>query len=108
MAKAKLDRTRPFAAVSSMSNDPGRAAYEQDAMWFNLEEEEIGKTDGFHRREEAAAKTERDAAAKQEVDRVTAAAALLGGLGGDPEADAQRENAQAAAAEALSDDAPTT
>lgn len=95
-SKAKLDRSRPFATISSIT--PG-AAYEQDGILFGGDEVECGKVEGYA--EKKAAETKKERAAALAADKKAAADRATDVLGDleDPQADAQRENAAAAAAE---------
>lgn len=97
-SKAVLDRKRPFATISSMK--PQKAVYEQDGVLFDNDEVECGKTPGFvekQKQEEADAK--KKAVAKSKIKKVKEVEDILGDLD-DPNADAVKENAAAAAAEA--------
>lgn len=102
--KARLDKARPYATISSLK--PQKAVYEQDGVLFDNDGVECGKVDGYDERK----RREAEAAAKKSEDKKAAAAAasaeeILGDLGADPNAEAQRENAAAAAAEESADDA---
>lgn len=100
-AKAKLDRSRPFATISSIK--PQKAAYEQDGLLFDSYEEECGSVPGYvEKQKEETAKVEKKKAAKAKVKKAKAVEDLLGSLD-DPNADVVKENAAAAAAENLAD-----
>lgn len=95
--KAKLDRSKPFATISSL--DPKAPVYEQDGVFFNQAEKEVSRSESKIKREkdEAAKAKAADDAAKKEAE-AKAAENILGNL--DPQADALKENAAANAAEA--------
>lgn len=107
MAK-KLDRSKPFGTISRLNPDPkDPSAFVQDGIYFDSRDEACGEVPGFREAADkrAAEEAERAEAAEQS-ETADRAAAILGGLGEDPAAEAQRENAAAEAAENLSDDAP--
>lgn len=96
-AKAKLDRSKPFARISSLK--PQTAVYEQDGLFFNQNEEQCGVSPGLKEKEKKAKAKEK--AAKEAAEKEAEAARaenILGDLG-DPNADSLMENAAAAAAE---------
>lgn len=102
----KLDRSKPFGSISRLNPKPGDAAFEQGGYLFNSADDHVGEVDGFQERQAAADAQEiAEVEAQEAADTADRAAAILGDLGGDPAADAQRENAAAEAAETLSDDA---
>ena len=96
--KAKLDRSRPFATISSM-NSAVAGVYEQDSILFNQDGVEMGKTAGY---EERVKKAEKKAAKVKKSVALDEANDILGQLG-DPNAEALKENAAAKAAEELAD-----
>lgn len=101
--KKQLDRSRPFATISSLSTDPDRSVYEQDGVMFNQNEEECGFAPGFkEKKEKAEKKAKKTAVAKEKLRKAKKVEDLLGSLD-DPNADATKENAAAAAAEKLAD-----
>lgn len=97
--KKALDRSRPFASISSLS--PRKEVYEQDGIYFGQDEREVGKVPGYAAKQRAA-----EEAAQAEVEAAEAAAsadealALLGLDNDDNEA----ENAAARQADELADD----
>jgi len=96
--KAKLDRSKPFAVISSL--DPKAPVYEQDGIFFNQAGGEVGRSESKIKAEkDAKVKAKAKAEAEKKQAEVKAAEAILGDLG-DPQADALMENAAADAAEA--------
>jgi hypothetical protein len=97
-AKAVLDRSKPFATISSL--DPKAPVYEQDGVFFNQSGDEVGRSESKVKAEKAAKeKAATKAKAEKKKAEAKAAEAILGDLG-DPHADALMENAAASAAEA--------
>jgi len=95
--KAVLDRTRPFATVSSLN--PNYGAYEQDGVLFGSDEVECGRVEGYVEKQEADAKKKK---ATDKVAKAKKVEELLGSFD-DPNTEIAKENAAAAAAENLAD-----
>jgi len=99
--KAVLDRSRPFATISSIT--PQKGVYEQDGLLFDTTEVECGSVPGYAERQNAEkAKETKKKAAKAKIRKAKEVEDLLGSLD-DPGAEAAKENAAAAAAEELAD-----
>ena len=106
MAKKTLDRSRPYGRLASADiNEKPPGAFTQDGLYFDGEGVECGKTEGYERLQEQAKAAEKRVVEDKQADDETIkrATEFLGDL--DIAAEAQRENAAAAEAEKLADDA---
>lgn len=101
MAKATLDRSRAFATLISL-NPTEKGCFEQDGIIFGANDAEVRRTPTAHRIQKEKDEAPFNQAALEAEQR---AAAILGDGFLDPHADVLKENAAAAAAEQVSDDA---
>ena len=98
-AKKTLDRSRPFATISSLK--PQKQVYEQDGLFFDQDELQCGETPGLTAKKKAdEAKAKKTAVATKKKKTAEKALDLLG-LG---DKEAEQENAAAKHAEKLADD----
>jgi len=97
-----FDPSRPHAKIISANPSPESPVYEQDGVFYDANCKEVGKADGYSRAQ--AAKKNRPEPAPEPASAEDRASLIIGAVA-SPHAEAAKENAAAAAAEDLSDDA---
>ena len=98
----KFNPDAPFATILQANPKPGAPCIEQDAVLYDAKYKQVCKKDVYKRLQDS-----KRVIAPAPVAEVTAeerAAQIIGNIP-SPQADARRENAAAAAAEELSEDA---